>query len=47
MNQLLFGSHAPLFSVESPVMKLKESALTPAQLQAVASGNARRLLAKT
>ena len=47
VNQLLFGSHAPLFSVESPVMKLKESALTPAQLQAVASGNARRLLAKT
>lgn len=45
-NQILFGSHAPLFPVESPLMKLKESDLTPGQLQAIASGNARRLLAK-
>ncbi|MEY4940070.1 MAG: hypothetical protein RIQ93_1805 [Verrucomicrobiota bacterium] len=47
VTQMLFGSHAPLFPVESPLMKLKESALTQAQLQAIASGNALRLVPKT
>ncbi len=44
-EQLVFGSHAPWFYWEANGLKLQESALTPAQLQAVTQGNARRLLA--
>ncbi len=43
-GRLLFGSHAPMFYFESALLKLKESALTPAQSQAVGHGNARHLL---
>jgi uncharacterized protein len=43
LNRLLFGSLAPLFYFESAVLKLKESALSDAQLKAVTHGNARRL----
>lgn len=42
----LFGSHAPLFQIESAVMKIQESELTTAQSEALRFGNARRLLPK-
>ncbi len=45
VKQILFGSHAPFFYFESAVLKLKESVLTDAQLQAIREDNARRLLA--
>jgi predicted TIM-barrel fold metal-dependent hydrolase len=42
-DRLLFGSHAPLFYGESAHLKLKESALTPEQAEAIRQGNARRV----
>lgn len=45
VERLLFGSHAPLFYVESALLKLKESPLMPEQRQAICSENAARLLA--
>jgi predicted TIM-barrel fold metal-dependent hydrolase len=44
VERVLFGSHTPLFYFQSAALKLKESPLTPAQLQAIQSGNARRLI---
>ena len=44
-NRLLFGSHAPFFYAEAAHLKLKESALMPAQAEAIREGNARELLA--
>lgn len=41
---LCFGSHAPFYYFESAKLKLQESALGPAQMEAVCAGNARRLL---
>jgi hypothetical protein len=43
-DQIVFGSHFPLFSLESAVLKMRESELTPAQAAAISHGNARRLL---
>ena len=43
-TQILSGSHAPFFYFEAAALKLKESALTAAQLTAIRSGNAERLL---
>jgi predicted TIM-barrel fold metal-dependent hydrolase len=40
-DRLLFGSHAPLFYAEAAHLKLKESALTPEQAEAIRQGNAR------
>lgn len=39
-NRVLFGSHAPLFSVESAVLKMKEAALGADDTKMVMSGNA-------
>jgi predicted TIM-barrel fold metal-dependent hydrolase len=46
LERVLFGSHAPLFSLDSAVLKIREADLTAEQKQAVESGNAQRLLGK-
>lgn len=43
--RLSFGSHSPYFYFEAALLKLQESALTPPQLAAITSGNARTALA--
>lgn len=43
--RLTFGSHSPYFYFEAALLKLRESALTPAQLAAISSGHARAALA--
>jgi uncharacterized protein len=44
VDRVFFGSHAPLYPVESAWLKLEESGLGSAERQAIESGNARRLL---
>lgn len=44
IDRILFGSHFPFFMLESAVLKLRESALLPAQLDAITRENAERLL---
>ena len=44
VDRILFGSHAPYFSLETAVLKLIESPLDAQQLQAIMQGNAHRLL---
>lgn len=43
-KQLLFGSHLPLFNLESAVFKLRESQLSDVQIEAITHENAERLL---
>jgi len=43
-ERLLFGSHFPFFVLESALLKMRESKLTPAQLEAISRQNAERLL---
>jgi len=43
-ERLLFGSHLPLFHLESATLKLRESNLSPAQENAITHKNANRLL---
>ena len=43
-DRLLFGSYAPFFYFESAMLKLQESVLSAAQLQALTVANARALL---
>jgi predicted TIM-barrel fold metal-dependent hydrolase len=44
VERLLFGSHLPLFHLESAVLKLRESDLPTAQADAITHKNANRLL---
>ncbi|MEQ1828873.1 MAG: amidohydrolase family protein [Pirellula sp.] len=44
LERLVFGSHAPLYYFEANKLKLKESLLHSARLQAIQLGNAQRLL---
>ena len=44
LDRLLFGSHFPFFNLEAAVMKLRESELRPAQIEAITHANAERLL---
>jgi predicted TIM-barrel fold metal-dependent hydrolase len=43
-DRILLGSHAPFFVPEAAHLQLKESALPAAQAEAIALGNARRIL---
>jgi hypothetical protein len=43
-ERLLFGSYFPFFVFESALLKMRESKLTPAQIEAISHHNARRLL---
>ena len=45
--RLCFGSHTPYFYFEAALLKLEESALTPAQLAAVRHGHANAALPVT
>ena len=45
VERILFGSHLPLFDLESAALKMRESELTAAETAAIAHGNARRVLA--
>lgn len=44
LDRVLFGSHAPYFPLETALLKLVESPLTAAQLDAIIHRNARRVL---
>ena len=44
VERILFGSHLPLFLLESALLKLQESDLTPAEMDAITHSNAERLL---
>jgi predicted TIM-barrel fold metal-dependent hydrolase len=44
LERVLFGSHSPFFYLESAFLKMKESGLSEAQMKAIHSENARRLL---
>jgi predicted TIM-barrel fold metal-dependent hydrolase len=44
IERVLFGSHFPLFHLESAILKIKEAALTDEPVKAIHDGNARKLL---
>jgi len=44
LERVLFGSHFPFFNLESAVLKLRESELTPDQKEAITHKNAERLM---
>lgn len=44
IQQVLFGSHYPLFYFESALLKVREAGFADAQAHALLEGNARRLL---
>ena len=44
-TRVLFGSHLPLFTLESATLKLREAGLDEARLLALRQENARRLVA--
>jgi predicted TIM-barrel fold metal-dependent hydrolase len=45
-ERIVFGSHLPLFNVESALLKVQEAGLSGTSRDAILSGNARRLLAR-
>jgi predicted TIM-barrel fold metal-dependent hydrolase len=45
LERILFGSHYPFFTIESVLLKMQESGLTPAEKNRIFAENARRLLA--
>ncbi|MHB0955125.1 MAG: amidohydrolase family protein [Pirellulaceae bacterium] len=47
IDRLLFGSHYPFFVLESALLKLRESALSPAHTAAITHENAARLMQQT
>jgi len=44
LERVLFGSHLPLFNLESAIFKMRESKLLPEQTEAILHQNAERLL---
>lgn len=44
-ERVLFGSHLPLFALESALLKMQEAALDDAPRRAIEAGNAQQLLA--
>ncbi len=44
VDRILFGSHLPLFILESATLKLRESELLPAETKTITHENAQRLL---
>jgi predicted TIM-barrel fold metal-dependent hydrolase len=46
LERLLFGSHTPLFHLESAILKLRESDLTQAERDAIAHQNAQQLMSR-
>lgn len=44
LERIVLGSHFPLFHVESALLKIKEADLKDADVKAVTTGNARKLL---
>jgi len=46
LSRVLFGSHLPLFSLESAIFKIREAGLEENQRQAIEHENAERLLAR-
>lgn len=43
-DRVLFGSHLPLFNLESAMLKMRESELSAAQAEAILHANAKRLI---
>jgi predicted TIM-barrel fold metal-dependent hydrolase len=43
-ERVVFGSHFPLFYLESAALKMRESGLSDEDFRAISEGNARRLL---
>ena len=43
LSRIHFGSHLPLFNIESSILKLRESELSDTQRTAIANGNSRML----
>lgn len=43
-ERVIFGSHFPLFYIESGLFKMRESGLSAGELQAIGEGNAAKLL---